>query len=122
MTALALVQKIEETIQSRLQDKESISDFGEAIYPFLAECGIDSKSITAVTILFSKVIQLRNQFFPNAAFCATETLLRLLSLLFPTEALLPRSKVDKWSFILYYQEENVYNRALHRMEHEKCWG
>ena len=111
MTALALVQKIEETIQSRLQDKESISDFGEAIYPFLAECGIDSKSITAVTILF-----------PNPAFCATETLLRLLSLLFPTEALLPRSKVDKWSFILYYQEENVYNRALHRMEHEKCWG
>ena len=77
VAALALVQRVEEAIKERLGEKECISEFGEAIYPFLASCGIDAKSIMEVTGLFTHVIEMRNEFFPNATFCATETLERL---------------------------------------------
>ena len=78
VAALALVQRVEEAIKERLGEKECISEFGEAIYPFLASCGIDAKSIKEVIDLFTHVIEMRNEFFPNATFCATETLERLL--------------------------------------------
>lgn len=120
VAALALVQRVEEAIKERLGEKECISEFGEAIYPFLASCGIDAKSIMEVTGLFTHVIEMRNEFFPNATFCATETLERLLSLLFPALDVLPRHTVDKWSFILYFQEETVYNRVLHKTQQERC--
>ena len=120
VAALALVQRVEEAIKERLGEKECISEFGEAIYPFLASCGIDAKSIMEVTGLFTHVIEMRNEFFPNATFCATETLERLLSLLFPSLDVLPRHTVDKWSFILYFQEETVYNRVLHKTQQERC--
>ena len=45
VAALALVQRVEEAIKEHLGEKECISEFGEAIYPFLASCGIDAKSI-----------------------------------------------------------------------------
>ena len=117
-----MVQRLEEEIKKRLGDKTCISDFGEAIYPFLAACGIDAKSIMEVMKIFDHIVTMRNEFFPNATFCATETLVRLLNVLFPTLDVLPRHTVDKWTFILYFQEEAVYNRLLHKTEHEKCWG
>ena len=90
------------------------------MYSFLKECGIDSSSIGMVQVLINDVIQQRAEFFPNARTCHCETLLQLLGLLFPGETTLPNSLIDRWMFVLYYNEERLVNNTTKQYYTQEC--
>ena len=119
--ALTLVQKIEDSIRLYLNQKKVINNFGSHIYEFLKECGIDSSSFTQVSNLFNEIIQLRYEYFPNAKACYTDTLVRLLDLLFSASGPLPEFLANKWMFVLYNQEDSIYNPSTRRMERVECF-
>ena len=89
---------------------------------FLKDCGIDQLSIASVFIILSKVVEDRGEYFPNAATCFTETLLNLLTLLFSGDNLSPISAnmADKWMFVLYYQEDRIWNKDHHAFQNVNC--
>lgn len=66
-----------------------------------------------------KAVELREQYFPNARFCALESLQRFIDLLYG-EGGTSQSQADHWMFVAHYVEESTYNRQLRRYEREEC--
>ena len=72
--------------------------------------------------LIEEVVLLRQQYFPHAKGCNTETLQQLLALLFRDGKQSVRSTADKWMVVYYYEEESVYDRTTKTRRIEKCRG
>ena len=66
-----------------------------------------------------KAVELREQYFPNAHFCALESLQRFIDLIYGEGGTDP-SRADHWMFVAHYVEESTYNRQLRRYEKEEC--
>lgn len=72
--------------------------------------------------LIEEVVLLRQQYFPHAKGCNTETFEQFLSLLFRDGAAFARSTADKWMVVYYNEEESVYDRTTKTRHIEKCWN
>ena len=70
--------------------------------------------------LIEEVVLLRQQYFPHAKGCNTETLQQFLGILFRDGAQFPRSTADKWMVVCYYEEESVFDRTTKTRRIEKC--
>ena len=70
--------------------------------------------------LIQEVILLRQQYFPHAKGCSTETFQQFLSILFRDGMEIPRSMADKWMVVLYNEEESVFDRTTKKRRIEKC--
>lgn len=70
-----------------------------------------------MTIL-KKVCELRAQYFPNAHFCALESLQRLLDILDVTKPSIARA--DHWMFVMRHVKESYYDRATRKHVQETC--
>ena len=70
--------------------------------------------------LIEEVVLLRQQYFPHAKGCNTETLDQFLSLLFREGQQLSPSTADKWMVVCFNEEESVYDRSTKTHHIEKC--
>ena len=66
-----------------------------------------------------EIVDLREEYFPNAKFCAVENLQRLLNLLYDDRGMM-NPKAHNWMFVAHYVELSSYNKETRKYEKEEC--